>query len=247
MPYDASQECVPVERVLQLLKHGKIRETRGGPPWGSNYIFLVDVSDGELEAVAIYKPRCGERSLWDFPSGTLFQREYAAFVVSEALGWGIVPPTVLREGPHGIGAVQLFIEHDPSQNYFTLGPEYSPQLRRIALFDQIINNADRKGGHCLLGNDKFIWSIDHGVCFHAQPKLRTVIWDFAGEAISEPLLRDICQFAQRLASSGGITHTLRALISLAEIGALRARVKSLLQTAIHPAPGPDRRYPWPPI
>ena len=148
----------------------------------SNYAFLARVDDGELQALAVYKPRRGEVPLWDFAPGTLCMREVAAYVLSHALGWPLIPPTVLRDGSYGPGVVQLYIEADVDAHYFTFREERRADLVPVALFDIVTNNADRKGGHLLLDRDSRIWAIDHALTFHAEPKLRTVIWDFAGSA-----------------------------------------------------------------
>jgi hypothetical protein len=237
---------INIPRALQLLGQGDFSEVHGLLTWGSNYTFLASVADDEMQSLAIYKPRQGERPLWDFPDGTLCQREVAAFVVSEALNWRLVPPTILRDGPSGPGMVQLFIEHDPDQHYFTFGPEYKLQLQRIALFDCIINNADRKGGHCLLDKQGHIWAIDHGVSFHTQLKLRSVIWDFARERISEEHLAGIRAFAECLVENE-LNRTLHELLDDREVLALHRRTKTLLEGAVYPKPGPDMSYPWPPI
>lgn len=235
-------------RLLRLLQHGEFLDREGRYlPWSSNYAFSLIVSDGELEAEVVYKPRQGERPLWDFPDGTLCLREYAAFLVSEALGWHIVPATVLRDGPHGYGMVQQRIQADPNVNYFTFGPEFKAQLRRIALFDHIANNADRKGGHCLLDADNCIWSIDHGICFHATPKLRSVIWDFAGEPIPDNLSRDLDTFCGKLETQTALRDELADLLSPREINALQRRVEMLMASGTYPQPGPGRNYPWPPV
>lgn len=234
------------ERVLKLLREGKMCEARGLLPWSSNYTFLMSISDSELDRHAIYKPRRGERPLWDFPDGTLCQREVAAYLISEALKWHIVPPTVLRDGPHGMGSVQLYIEHDPEENYFTLHPKSRPQLMRIALFDHLVNNADRKGGHCLLDEDGKLWAIDHGICFHTQPKLRTVIWDFAGEPIPAQLRQTLEHLCEALSSSE-VSRPLEKLLSRAEIDALMRRAEQLVESGTYPHPGPGRNYPWPPV
>ena len=168
-------------------------ETLGLMPWGSNYTFLMQITnpqtkdlpeDDREDLLAVYKPRRGESPLWDFPNGTLCLREYAAGLVADALGWRIVPPTVLRDGENGFGSVQLFIENDPDQHYFTFkdDPDCRDQLQRICVFDLITNNADRKSGHCLRDMSGHVWAIDHGICFNADYKLRTVIWDFASAA-----------------------------------------------------------------
>ena len=167
----------------------------GRMPWSSNATFLVCLSLGSDQLLAIYKPQRGERPLWDFPRGTLCNREVAAREVSEALGWAIVPDTVLRDGPVGIGMMQRFVHHDPEEHYFTLLAEHGDEFRRMAAFDIVINNTDRKGGHCLRATETAdIFGIDHGVSFHAQWKVRTVIWDFA----CEPIPPDVCADLHRL-------------------------------------------------
>jgi uncharacterized repeat protein (TIGR03843 family) len=241
------ERAVSVERVLKLLREGELEEVQGTLPWSSNHTFQMVVRDDDLSALVIYKPRRGERPLWDFPEGTLCLREMAAYVVSAALGWDIVPPTVLREGPYGLGMVQLRMDADPNVNYFTLGPEFRSQLQRIALFDHIVNNADRKGGHCLLTDDGHLWSIDHGICFHATPKIRTVIWDFAGQAIPSRLLADVRAFCDQLSEGHALRAELETLLSTREIDALHGRVQNLLETGTYPEPGPGRNYPWPPV
>lgn len=234
------------EQAMSLLRDGELSEVHGLLPWGSNYTFLMSVASGDCQSLAVYKPRQGEQPLWDFPRGTLCLREAAAFVVSQALGWNIVPPTVLRDGPHGYGSLQLYVPHDPDQHYFTFGPSHRKQLRRIALFDYIINNADRKGGHCLIDHLGFIWAIDHGIAFHAHDKLRTVIWDFAGSAIPKELLSDLQRLCADL-SHGTLVEELELLLLPAEIRALRRRTTQLVDFAVYPEPGSGRSYPWPPI
>ena len=166
-----------IERADEILRRleGDELELLGLLPRSSNYTFLVRVGDPDDRLLAVYKPIAGETPLWDFPEGTLGRREVAAFLVAESLGWPWVPPTVLREGPHGEGSVQLFVEFDPARHYFTMREEREDEFRRIALFDAVVNNADRKSGHCLYSTDDRIFVIDHGVCFHDEPKLRTVI------------------------------------------------------------------------
>jgi len=178
------------ELTLRLLTEGDM-EILGLMPRASNYTFLTRIRLGDDECHAVYKPRDGEAPLWDFPDGTLCKREVAAFVVAASLGWPSVPPTVLRDGPEGVGSAQLFVDFDPRHHFFTLQEQRADDFRRVAAFDAIVNNADRKGGHCLLGRDGVIYVIDHGVCFGASPKLRTVIWDFAGDPIPAELLDDL--------------------------------------------------------
>jgi hypothetical protein len=194
----------------------------------------------------VYKPIRGEAPLWDFPDGTLAAREMAAFVLAGALGWPAVPPTALREGPLGEGAVQVFVESDPERHFFTLRGERDDDLRAVAAFDVIANNADRKGGHVLLGDDDVLWCIDHGLCFNEHPKLRTVIWDYAGEEVPAGLLADVSRVAGEL-RAGPVRERLAALLSAAEVEATRRRAEDLCATGRYPEPGPGRAVPWPMI
>mgnify|MGYP001610944060 CR=1 FL=1 len=217
-------------------------------PWGSNDTFLLVLADAANgEGQAVYKPRAGEAPLWDFPAGTLYLREYAAYVVSKALGWPDIPPTVVRDGPHGVGSVQLYIDADPARHYFAFRHRRQPELRRIALFDLLANNADRKGGHCLEGIGGRVWCIDHGLAFHADPKLRTVIWDFCGEPIPEELLADLRTLRPRLTPHGDLAKALEKLLAPDELHALRRRLDRLLESGVYPHPGPGRYTPWPPV
>jgi hypothetical protein len=221
-------------------------ELLGLLPHSSNYTFLARATNGEDQVLAVYKPRRGETPLWDFPEGTLCRREVAAYVVARELGWPNVPPTVLREGPEGLGSVQLFVEFDTAQHYFTLEGTRGDEFRRVALFDLVVNNADRKGGHCLLSPDGTIWVVDHGVCFSDEPKLRTVIWEHAGEPIPEELLTALRLFRERLAT-GIVRAELSDLLSVDELAALDSRIDELLRVGLFPEPGPGRPYPWPPV
>ena len=215
-------------------------------PQGSNDTFLVTVSDGLQTRDAVYKPRRGERPLWDFPSGTLYQREYAAYLVSQALSWDFIPCTVIREGPYGIGSLQEFIDADPQSNYFTLREECLEELERIALFDCLSNNADRKASHCFKDWGGRIWSIDHGLTFHQEHKLRTVIWDFAQEPISGHLLEHVAGLLESLSSPIGLTKELAPLLAQEELAALRRRLERLLSSGRFPSHDPNRRnVPWP--
>jgi len=232
--------------TLELLEHGAI-EPIGQVVWGSNYTFLVGVSAGEHAVQAIYKPARGERPLWDFPPGSLVAREVAAYLVSEALGWALVPPTVLREqqAPAGPGSLQLYIEADPELHYFTFDERTIQRLRPVALFDLLINNADRKAGHILLDPQDQLWLIDHGVCFHDEPKLRTVVWDFVGEPLPDGLLNDLRRVLAELAPGQALFERLSSLLAAHEIDALRRRGHALLAAPTFPEPGPGRPYPWP--
>ncbi len=239
---------VSAEVELDLLATGEI-DPQGLLPRSSNYTFLVVVKKGDLRALAVYKPLRGERPLWDFPQGTLSQREVAARVSSEALGWTLVPPTVLRDGPHGPGMMQLYIHCDPRENYFTLAARFPDQFQRLALFDALVNNADRKAGHCLLDDRGHIWGIDHGLCFHEEPKLRTVIWEFAGKKVPAGLIRDLRSFSDRLRSgSDPVFGELRKLLTPREMDALGARADHLVRQGRFPVPDPyERQIPWPPV
>ena len=217
---------------------------------GSNYVFLLQLSHPEAgEGYAVYKPQRGEAPLSDFPEGTLYKREYAAYVVSEALRWGLVPPTVIRgDGLEmGVGMVQLFVEHDPAQNYFTLRDEHAAEMQRIAVFDWLTNNADRKGGHCLLDASGRIWCIDQGLAFNVDEKLRTVIWDFQGQPVPVALLDDVRRFGEALEKDATLRASLLELIAPVEFERLQQRVALIDQRRVFPAAPPYRPYPWPMI
>ena len=231
------------DETLASLAEGDL-EILGLLPRSSNYTFLARVEGGDT--LAVYKPRRGEAPLWDFPDGTLCQREVAAYVISRELGWPTVPPTVLRDGPEGPGSVQLFVEFDPDQHYFTMIRTRPDDFRRIALFDVVVNNADRKSGHCLLAADGHVFTVDHGVCFHEAPKLRTVIWDFQGEAVPDTMADDLGGLATKLADEA-LRAELETLLSRKEIEAIRERLASLLSEGRFPQPGPGRPYPWPAV
>jgi hypothetical protein len=216
----------------------------------SNYTFYVSLAAPEGEMRAVYKPVRGETPLWDFPTGSLARREVAAYHLSEALGWHIVPPTVLRRKklPFGAGSVQQYIDHDPEKHYFNLSPQEKEQLRPVALFDCLINNADRKGSHILLTEDGHIFCIDHGICFHAENKLRTVIWDFAGKTIPLELMHDLENLVKDLLSDPPIHPELSVYLRKGEIKALAARAKLLLKIGKFPETDNTRRQiPWPPV
>jgi hypothetical protein len=235
------------KRAAELLREGDV-EIVGRMPWSSNATFLVRLAEDVDEMLAIYKPQRGERPLWDFPRGTLCHRELAAYEVSEALGWAIVPDTALRDAPHGLGMMQRFVEHDPEQHYFTLLEAHEDAFRRMAAFDVVINNTDRKGGHCLRANDDGrIFGIDHGVSFHTQWKLRTVIWEFGGESIPP----DVCADLHRLLDEtrvGTLRDRLAPLLDRYELDAMRARIEHLLSAGVLPeADGDYYAYPWPTI
>jgi hypothetical protein len=231
--------------VIRRLERGEL-EPLGLMPRATNHTYLCRVRDGDGDLLAVYKPRAGEAPLWDFPEGTLCRREVAAYELARALGWPRVPPTVLRGGPRGVGSVQQFLRFDPEHHYFTLLEERPDEFRRVALFDVVANNADRKAGHCLLADDGEVFVVDHGVCFSTDPKLRTVIWDFASDPIPSSLLDDLRALEPKL-ERGPTADRLRALLDDAEIAAVRRRLAELVGRARFPEPGPGRPYPWPPV
>jgi len=237
-----------LSRAPELMSNGSL-QLLGQFTDSSNYTFLVRVEDGAQGFDTVYKPTRGEQPLWDFPRGTLAKREVAAYIVSQAMGWDLVPPTVYRrDAPLGPGSLQLFIEHDPEVHFFNLKDAERQRLRPVVLFDLLVNNADRKGGHLFLDAGGHLWLIDHGICFHVEDKLRTVIWDFAGEEIPAPLLDDLRRFAEQLESGGNAFRQLKKMLSLEEVQALLSRARSLLMIQTFPYPTEVRRpYPWPPV
>ncbi|WP_370150604.1 SCO1664 family protein [Streptacidiphilus sp. EB129] len=260
------------ERALALLRDGELH-IHGRLTEASNAAFYCTVSNAEGdEAVCVYKPIRGERPLWDFPDGTLAGREVAAYLVSAATGWGLVPPTVLRDGPFGEGMCQIWVESDPEAQLLALQDAEEPlpgwraiaraevgqgrtallvhaedvRLRRMAVLDAVLNNADRKGGHLLPAVDGRLYGIDHGVTFAAPGKLRTLLWGWAGEPLDEDALAVLARLRDQLA--GALGERLAPLITGAEIGALRRRVGELLDSGLHPEPsGEWPAVPWPPI
>lgn len=239
-----STETTPAARVEGQLAAGEL-EVIGLLPRASNNTFLARVDGGSEPLLAVYKPREGETPLWDFPDGTLAARETAAYLVARSLGWPDVPPTVLRDGPLGPGAVQLFIEADPAEHFFTLRETRLRDFRPVALFDAVVNNADRKSGHCLLDPEGRIWSIDHGLCFHPEPKLRTVIWEFA----EEPIPTEMCADLERLVGElgGSLGMRLRELLPAGEVEETMRRAGRFLREGRFPRPGGGRAVPWPPV
>ncbi|WP_149550654.1 SCO1664 family protein [Streptomyces marokkonensis] len=251
----------------ELTVRGRIREA-------SNAALYCTVTHEGREAACVYKPVAGERPLWDFPDGTLAGREVAAYEVSQATGWGLVPPTVLRDGPYGEGMCQMWVEtapgaellalvdaEEPGQGWKAIGPAEvgegrtallvhadDERLRRLAVFDAVINNADRKGGHLLPTADGLLYGIDHGVAFNAEDKLRTLLWGWAGEPLTQEALGVLEDLRSALTAAGPLTAALAPLITPAEIDATRARVDSLLTTGVHPQPGTEwPAIPWPPV
>jgi uncharacterized repeat protein (TIGR03843 family) len=231
-----------VDRALWLhvLAGGDI-DIEGRMPWSSNATFLVNLCLDGVRGQAIYKPTRGERPLWDFEPG-LHRRELAAYRLSELLGLDLVPPTVVRDGPLGEGSLQWFVEADHQQHYFTVHesrPDLHDALRPVALFDLLANNTDRKSGHVLIDADDHIWGIDHGLCFSAEFKLRTVVWEFGGEPIPDDLIARV----RPLAAS--VPLSLAALLSDDEVAALSERAAWVVHNPVFPVDRSGRRYPWP--
>lgn len=272
-PERIPQGSVTGPDLLTLLADGELT-VRGRIREASNAALLCTVALDGREASCVYKPVAGERPLWDFPDGTLAQREVAAYEVSEALGWGLVPPTVLRDGPYGEGMVQLWIDADPSAELLALIEGEEPgdgwkaigfaevgegrtallvhaddeRLRRLAVLDAVINNGDRKGGHLLPSPDGALYAIDHGVTFNADAKLRTLLWGWAGEPLPADALAALEELARALAPEQRLATRLGELLTPAEVDAIRARVDRLRDSGRHPAPsGQWPAIPWPPM
>jgi uncharacterized repeat protein (TIGR03843 family) len=229
--------AIPAD-ALEILATAEI-ELEGRMPWSSNATFLANL--GDTGAQAIYKPVRGERPLWDFEPG-LHKREAATYRLSEALGFGVVPPTVLREdAPLGVGSLQWFVNADHREHYFTINsqrPELHPQLRDIAVLDVIANNTDRKSGHCLLAGDR-VWAIDNGLCFAPDFKLRTVIWEFAGEALTPLQLEAVTMVCREMPAE------VAELIAPHEVAAAQGRAAWLVEHGVLPGDETGGRYPWP--
>ena len=213
-------------------------------PWGSNYTFAVRLECDGVSTLGVYKPVRGEAPLWDFPRGTLYRREYAAYVLAALPGWDFVPPTVIRDGDHGTGSVQLFVDHETT-DYFHFRTDYCDDLQRMCVFDIVANNADRKAGHCLKGRDGRLWGIDHGLTFNVQPKLRTVIWDFGGEAIPQPLLDDLLDFRTDSARLRELYARLDGHLGKDELAVVLKRIDLVVENPVFPAPYSRRAVPWP--
>jgi hypothetical protein len=236
------------ETLHVALLHGEI-SLQGQFMLGSNYTFLVNVSYEGREVPAVYKPSKGEQPLWDFPENSLAGREVAAYLVSQALGWNFVPYTLLRdEGPFGPGSLQQYIDYNPDYHYFTFKDDDKARLLPVALFDLLVNNADRKGSHVLIQKrTRKLFLIDHGLCFHEDDKLRTVIWDFAGQPIPPKLIADLERFRTAL-SSPELQSELGRYLTPLEIAALDARAMALITSGLFPLPSKDRRaFPYPPL
>ena len=231
---------MPTNELIEILLHGQV-ETVSRMPHSSNATFLVNVRCNDKEVRGIYKPLKGERPLWDFEPG-LHRNEVAAYRLSEAMGLGIVPPTVLRDGPFGEGSLQLFVDVDVQQHYFTIFEQREDlhnQLRAMCAFDIVANNTDRKGGHCLIDADDKIWAIDHGVCFSPDFKLRTVIWEFGGEELPDNLRAVIEPLIE------AVPLDISALLSSEQVVALQERAQWICEGGAFPIDRSGTRYPWP--
>jgi uncharacterized repeat protein (TIGR03843 family) len=240
-----------LEKLLAILLEADM-EVQGLMPWSSNYTFLSSLSlpeEADPVLLAIYKPCAGERPLWDFPEGSLCHREFVSYLISQGLGWPNVPPTVLRDGPQGRGSVQLFVEAEYEAHYFNMRdiPGLNEAFKQIALFDYIVNNADRKGGHCLIDKEGRLWAIDHGLTFHTDFKLRTVIWEFCNEAIPPNLLEDLKRLQQLVTEPADFWQILVQFISRREIRALKRRLDALVSNGHFPDRHPGRNVPFPPV
>lgn len=233
------------EEILQTLQRGTFGNLKL-VPWGSNYTFIAPLCDqkGGQEIAVIYKPKRGEAPLWDFPSGTLYKREQGAYVVSQALGWNFIPPVIIRDGPHGVGTVQLFVDVDEKRQYYDFRDHHADELKRIAVFDFITNNADRKAGHCLLSSDGYIWGIDHGLCFNADPKLRTIIWEFAGDPLPDDLYDDLLELATNSERLHKLTDKLGELLTSREVNIFLSRLERVLENPVFPDMTSRRQVPW---
>jgi uncharacterized repeat protein (TIGR03843 family) len=234
------------DEALALMRRAAITDAKL-IPWGSNYTFAVALHDEQQgERLAIYKPRRGEAPLWDFETGTLYRREHAAYLVSRRLGWGLVPPTIVREGPHGIGSLQMYVEPrepDEEDDVHEFWSARRIEIERMVLFDHLSNNADRKLSHCLRGTDDRIWGIDHGLTFNVAPKLRTVLWQYVGEPISPELVADL---ETLLTMESELRAELGSQLRIEEIDALLRRVETLRRSGCYPMldPGSNVPYGW---
>jgi uncharacterized repeat protein (TIGR03843 family) len=241
-PRSFSTTSLPEDEALEMLATADITGSEL-VPWGSNYTFAVLLrAADDTEHLAIYKPRAGEAPLYDFPDGTLYLRETASYRLSRMLAWDIVPPTVVREGPHGEGSVQLYVAPaDEEEHPSRFWGRRSPEIERLVLFDYIANNADRKIGHCLRDASGKIWGIDHGLTFNEYPKLRTVLWQYAGRPISKKLMHDLERIECEWES---FDEALRPFISAVERESFRKRVNRMMRIGCFPELDPRRNIPY---
>jgi len=254
-PMDVRQSTLSAERILRRLERWDIAAI-GLHPGGSNYVFVVRLEPpedaGEQEGeegaeplFAVYKPQAGERPLRDFPPGSLHRRERAAYVLAESLGWPAIPPTVVRGGPYGPGSVQLFIDAEPEQNFFTLRDTDLAAFEPVAAFDVLVNNADRKGSSCLKDSAGRLWAIDHGLTFNPFARPRTVMHEFCGRTYSARIVASLETLQGKLGPSGALARALDALLEPGETDALRARLARMLEEAAFPLLDPRLNVPWP--
>tara|TARA_B100000029_G_scaffold502755_1_gene578549 strand:+ start:10818 stop:11537 length:720 start_codon:yes stop_codon:yes gene_type:complete len=239
MNYDGS----PSESILE---HGDFLDLKEIYD-GTNRVFEVLVGSPNENIRAIYKPMSGEAPLYDFPSGTLYQREQASYLVSDVLSWHIVPLTTIRVGPYGIGSLQQYIDHDSDATYITLKADNIHRFKQIAVFDIITNNADRKGNHFLIDQNRKIWGIDHGLTFNEQYKLRTVVWDFIGDSIPKSIIKDLAKLHELMNTSDQLSGHLAKLINNEEVEAFKERISAVAEFKNFPFPGSGRNVPWPPF
>tara|TARA_B100000315_G_scaffold246589_1_gene274058 strand:- start:126 stop:848 length:723 start_codon:yes stop_codon:yes gene_type:complete len=211
---------------------------------GSNYVFISTMVKDGTEIKAIYKPRRGEVPLWDFPDGTLYRREYAAFMVSQALKWDLIPPTVIRDGPFGIGSMQWFVGTMNRVKHCSQTTNDLSALKQVALFDYLVNNADRKAGHFLEDEDGRLWVVDHGLTFNTVPKLRTVLWDFSGQTVPKKLLADVKILREKLKHEKQLSESLHRLLEAAEVKALESRINKIIEKPVFAYPESRRSVPW---
>ncbi len=241
--------ALDVEGTLSVLRTAEL-DPVGWLAGSSNHAMVVVARAEGRELLAVWKPTAGERPLFDFPIGTLTRREVAAFLVSEALGWRIVPPTLLRDGPAGEGMLQAWIEVDPTVDVVAMVNDDDPRLRRVAAFDAIVNNTDRKAGHLLPVQGGHLYAVDHGVTFSTVPKLRTVLWAWEGEPFDDEETAGLARVASALGTArrpGPLATALAELIAAREIQATRVRVAELVAAGTFPSPNPDwPAIPWPP-
>lgn len=232
----------PDRQILHTLRTAEIVDCQL-VPWGSNYTFAVALDSGNAEpTVAIYKPSSGEIPLWDFDSGTLYRREYASYLLSRSLGWHFIPATVIRQGPHGIGTVQRYVEPRQSTSERELRRDFEYELRTIFLFDLLSNNADRKGSHFFVGSqDGRLWGIDHGLTFHVAPKVRTVIWDFCGEPLDSEHLAALDRLARHRRF---VSRLLNPYLEREEVERLFVRAATIREAGTFPLLNPRRNIPY---
>jgi hypothetical protein len=241
----SSSTWVTREEIHDLLVRADVRALES-IPWSSNYTFAAQLStEGYPPFLAVYKPRRGEIPLWDFPDGTLYKRERAAYLTAVAFGWDIIPPTVIRDGPHGVGSFQLLVDVEPRSDYFKYKDNHTSEVQCIGMFDVIANNADRKAGHVLRDRHGKLWGIDHGLTFNTQPKLRTVIWDWEGEPIPGPLKHQLEAFQRDPKRVADLRKQLLELLAAPEVDLVFKRLDVVVSRGCWPPMTSRRSVPWP--